>query len=363
VPFLFGSCSPDGAWDVVSAPPTPKTSYRIPVTFDRIAQSTSLTNFPVLVRLEAGTFPYKLCRADGLDVRFRADDGTTALAFEREKWEAAGRSDFWVKLPSLAASPATTKIWIYFGDGDSVDESKASAVWTNGYLAVLHGNYSIDPSTLTKTFIDATGANNPALPGLYSAPADLGASSPVGNSGFIFGNTIKDGIKFPAAPALDDLGPFTFETWMRDGGSVAGSIIFNQGPDFNLSVLGAGSLRFQVGYSATALQCDSPATYFATGGWDQLALSWDGASGVAMYSNGTAVAATVTGPSGTRTSDAATDLIIGNIAAPPIQSAPKADFDEIRISNVVRSPDWIAAQHLSQLGTNLDFGPRETIAP
>lgn len=333
------------------------------IAFDNIAQSSSLNDFPALVRLEAGTFPYNLCKTDGLDVRFMAADGTTALAFERDNWDAAGRSDFWVKLPSLAAAPGTTKIWIYFGDDNSVDESNATAVWTNGYVAVLHGNYTIDPITLVKTFSDATGANNPALPGLYSAPIDLGALSLMGNSGFSFGSAIKDGIKFPAVAAFADMGPLTFEEWMKDGGSVAGNMIFNKGADFSLSILPSGHVEFHVGYVTTALQCDSQAAMYTTGHWDQIALSWDGDLAVALYSNGAAVAATMPTHSGTRNSDATIPLIIGNVETPPINSALVADLDEIRISNVVRSPDWIKAQHLSQLGINLKFGSWETITP
>jgi hypothetical protein len=138
-------------------------------------------------------------------------------------------------------------------------------------------------------------------------------------------------------------------------------MILDKQADFNLSVLGGGRVRFHVGYATAALQCD--AALYTTGTWDHIALSWDGNSAVEMYSNGAAVAATVSTPLGTRNSDAGIPLVIGNVAKAPINGALLADLDEIRISNVVRSPDWIRAQHLSQLGTNLVFGSMETITP
>jgi hypothetical protein len=81
-----------------------------------------------------------------------------------------------------------------------------------------------------------------------------------------------------------------------------------------------------------------------------------------MYSDGASVTLMGTDPSGARVSDAGNRLVIGNSGSPASTSLDLiADLDEIRISNVERSGDWIKAQYLSQLGTKLIFGAVEDV--
>jgi hypothetical protein len=52
------------------------------------------------------------------------------------------------------------------------------------------------------------------------------------------------------------------------------------------------------------------------------------------------------------------DFSIGRITGAPL---PSADFfygsiDEVRVSTVVRSPDWIRAQYLSMIDAFIDWG-------
>ena len=69
------------------------------------ASRTTLTNFPVLVRIsEAGIsgFDYDdlMFSSTGDDICFVAEDGTP-LAFEIDTWNTAGESLVWVKLPTM----------------------------------------------------------------------------------------------------------------------------------------------------------------------------------------------------------------------------------------------------------------------
>ena len=374
------SCSRLGAWDIIAAgadkadedsippiPPNPpgSTLKRLSVSLKPIAQGSGLIDFPVLIRLTAANFPYASARSDGMDIRFKADDGTTALDFERESWNPSGVSDYWVKIPALAASPADTTIWIYFGDDSSTDASHASGVWTNGYIAVLHGGYT--DVALERYYVNSVGSNDPNTEGPSDPPGDLVSSTIIGSYGFRFdGSNNKDGVLFPAVTDYNDLGPLTFETWIYDRGSPPGGLLFYKGANFALSIQASEAVRFLVGYTPTALDYSSPTVFLSSTAWTNFVLTWNGlsvgSSLVSMYANGLSGALVGTGPAGIRDSDAAESLIFGNDGSPsPPYRHLVADLDEIRISNVVRSAAWIRAQYLSQLGDQVIFGSAEAV--
>ncbi len=361
-------CTQLGAWDIIAAGMGPKggQARRLPIALGAIAQSTILNDFPVLVRLTTASFPYASARSDGLDIRFMDADGTTPLAFERESWNPSSVSDFWVKIPSLAAAPAHTDIWIYFGDDSATDASNASAVWTDGYLAVLHGGYYDDTTTLERYYLNSAGLAEPSAKGALDPPGDMAGTAPFGSYGFAFTGANKMGLIFPFGADFTDLGPLTFEARLRDQGTAADRALFFKGTNkvakLLLTVQAGETIRFSVDYTITPLTCDSDAGMYATGSWTSFALAWDGVSGVAMYSNGDSRSTTVSGGTGTPVPNGDEQLVIGNDDKPASSDREiTADLDEIRISNTVRSPEWIRAQYLSQLGNQLTFGEVEVL--
>ncbi|HUX37219.1 MAG TPA: DUF2341 domain-containing protein [Rectinemataceae bacterium] len=358
---MFHACSPLGAWDLLRA--QSQATKRLSVDLSQIAQSQDLADFPILIRLNPSTFPYTECRPDGLDLRVVAEDGTTPLAFEREAWNPSGQTNLWVKLPLLAASPAITRIWLYFGDDQSRDSSNPAAVWSNGYLIVLHGRGALDASGVMR-YTNSLGTNGPGSPGPYAAPTDAPGASPPGGDDFGFGagTAFKSGMIFPVSTALNDLPHLTFEAWIRDNGTTVGGMLFFKGANLNLSIQSAEAIRFAVAFSSTALQADSPTAFLAAGSWRHLALTWDGSSAVAMYGDGQAVSPVLTASSGVRLSDSADQLEIGNDDKPAVAPGNlTADMDEIRISNVARSAAWIEASYLSQSADRLVFGSEEDL--
>ncbi len=96
-------------------------------------------NFPVLVRLNKDFFDFGQAKPAGDDVRFATADGT-ALAYQIEDWDvAAGAAAVWVRLPLIKGNERQ-EIKMYWGKSDAASESKGDAVFneSNGYLAVLH---------------------------------------------------------------------------------------------------------------------------------------------------------------------------------------------------------------------------------
>lgn len=96
-------------------------------------------NFPVLVRLNKDFFDFGQTKPAGDDIRFASADGT-ALAYQIEDWDVAGgTAAVWVRLPVIKGN-ARQEIKMYWGKADAASESKGDAVFnaSNGYLAVLH---------------------------------------------------------------------------------------------------------------------------------------------------------------------------------------------------------------------------------
>jgi len=60
------------------------------------------------------------CRSDFGDVRFTADDGVTELPYWMEEKVDGDYAIFWVKVPSIPASPDVASIYVYYGNPDAV---------------------------------------------------------------------------------------------------------------------------------------------------------------------------------------------------------------------------------------------------
>jgi len=72
------------------------------------------------------------CRTDFGDIRFTADDGTTELSYWMEKKVDSDYAIFWVKVPSIPASPNSVTIYIYYGKSDALTTSNIkNTSWNN----------------------------------------------------------------------------------------------------------------------------------------------------------------------------------------------------------------------------------------
>lgn len=66
------------------------------------------------------------CRTDFGDVRFTASDGETPLSYWMESKVDSNYAVFWVKVPSIPASPNSATIYIYYGKSDAATTSNGS---------------------------------------------------------------------------------------------------------------------------------------------------------------------------------------------------------------------------------------------
>jgi len=63
------------------------------------------------------------CRTDFGDIRFTDSDGVTELSYWMEEKVDGDYAIFWVKIPSIPASPDTATIYIYYGKSDATTTS------------------------------------------------------------------------------------------------------------------------------------------------------------------------------------------------------------------------------------------------
>lgn len=114
---------------------------RIPITVSGYEGASTLTNFPVLVRLAANApagFDYADCAADGSDLRFAEANGIV-LAHEIDTWNTNGESFVWVKVPMLSGTD--TAILMCYGASNPAELPTVDPhiVWTaTGHRAVWH---------------------------------------------------------------------------------------------------------------------------------------------------------------------------------------------------------------------------------
>jgi hypothetical protein len=166
--------------------------------------------------------------ADGYDIIFTSDAGcTTILPFEKDVYSSIGAIAFWVKIASVTTASDATFYMCY--DNSSISTFQggaASAVWSNGYIAVYHGG---DGTTLdvNDSLGSFNGTNNSATAtagqiggaiafsgssqyvdlgtstGLNPSPMGRGVLDELGSStsGLMSGDG-KRGVASPSAPAL-----------------------------------------------------------------------------------------------------------------------------------------------------------------
>lgn len=108
----------------------------------------TIGNFPVLVRLRAGDFPFAQAMGGGQDLRFAKPDGSP-MSFEIERWDSAGaKADIWLRADTLFGDSKSVLAKMYWGKPGAVSASDGGAVFNQaiGYEYVWHlGSAGVSP--------------------------------------------------------------------------------------------------------------------------------------------------------------------------------------------------------------------------
>ncbi len=354
-------------------------SYKFAVTFPG-APEAALADFPVLVKVSTNSIPgflYTDCRKlNGGDLRFSDSEGNL-LASEVDTWDPDGESLIWVKVPSISSN---TVITAYYGN-EFAPVVDPKAVWSNGYVGVWHLNESARPlrnSTATANVDFTRSYNSSSESGKYDdciAFAENGAAGKaVRFSAYEGEDTDKQKrgglIAYDKQNKLCGFGAISLEIWAKvDAFDTTGTRFLLAR---RVTIANGSKLRpYNITYGSNKKPSSSfglenglddanaNVNHYSNAMGDDLAGSWN--YHCFQYDN------TVTyhtnylnGAYSTRVSNntgfpvlAPTDesfICLGNDNAPNSYygTTPQVfngAVDELRISNVARSPAWVKATY------------------
>jgi gliding motility-associated-like protein len=335
---------------------------KLVVAGSQICGASSHANFPVLIQI-TGDFlkpsPTGLINnSNGYDIIFTSSDGTTILNHEIDNYNSTtGSYSAWVQVPTLTPG-VDTDIYMYYGNSAITANPSTQNTWNTNYRTIYHFQNNV--------FNDATsnginGANN----GSSNATAKFG-------DGRDF-----DGVNDYIQTSSNDLATannFTISVWVKADATTPSHIIWegkNGQNGWGDSAGGEQEMNLSTGTCCPSGSAQNNYLSFFLGDRDQQTSSnvltaetafsntssWQyvvatiaslNSSPVAqLYLNGSLVS-TDAGVVGSFTDRNLwdTNLRIGR----PGASSRFFDgqLDEVRISNIVRTSDWICTEYNNQ---------------
>jgi hypothetical protein len=299
--------------------------------------TASEEGFPLLVRLNKDWFDFSQAKGKGEDIRFASAAGAP-LAYQIEQWDAAeGTASIWVRIPGIKGN-ARQEIKMYWGKADAKSESNGSAVFnaSNGYLSVWHMD---DPVQ------DEVGTLESKDTGTTPSAGIIGQSRR-----FSVGKGITCGENITSYPTGSS--PHTSEAWFKAEQPNATVLAWGneagQGKVM-MQFFNPPHVKMECYFSGADVRGDST---LATSQWIHVAHAFkNGESRV--YVNGVL------------------DGVSTSTGAPLAIKSPArmyiggwygnyrfvGDIDEVRISKVTRSADWVKLQYENQKPLQTAVGP------
>lgn len=291
------------------------------------------TDFPLWISL-TDTDLAATALADGSDIHFV--DSSGPLDYEIAGWnKTTGRLDAWVRVPSMASG---TTLMLRYGD-KTVAHAPDPAGTFAGYQAVWH----LDDSLANTTIVDTRNLLNGTSSSLTTGDSVAGQLG----KGVNFSDG-TDQISF--TNPLTGTTPHTISLWINQRTTTSNDCIISLGNGTTNQARWFHS-RYNTATIATGFYSNdyTNANENVIGaGWVHLAWVFEGANRVSrLYRNGTLVDQPFTHNSGINTQGTAG--LIGNApTAFGSNMGINATLDEMRIIDVARSANWLAAEALDQ---------------
>lgn len=336
----FASFSPYTPVVAATTPSAPVVGWWTLITFTNYPRTETLTNFPALVVLGTNVtnFSYDAFLAPlGGDLRFLSADRKTDLNYENERWNEAGDSPVWVQIPRFTNG---VSIWCGWGDPSEMNAPACTtngATWSEGFLGVWHLTETAEahldsamnlPTTRVAEVVamgvatgavglsdDFDGTEHVSLP-------DMGLQSKV---------TVECWANLNTAPPDALRGLVSSDSWSN------GVCHFrcNSNLQVQASLLGGSTVT-------------SPSNAIVPGEWFHASYTVAGSGGgnLRLYVNGQQV--------GSGNGSATSDLTDVNLAREYGGRNLDARLDEVRVSTVARSSNWLWATYQS-IASNAAF--------
>jgi hypothetical protein len=312
--------------------------------------------------LNSSRFNFSKARNDGYDIRFTDSDGTTLLKYERERHNADNQlAEYHVKIPSLTAGQDKV-IYMHYGNSSASDGADPTNVWDSNFVAVWHmKDYT------SSQFNDSTSNANNATKKAANEPIEVDAKIGRGQS-FDGANDYASASNSSSLNSVSSA--LTMEAWVYFNNLPANStnFIFVKGRDTNATMgyqwaftrWGGTNNEYALG---VAIQNNTPSWIFSgnntisTGAWYYCVFTYNG-SYEKIYLNAI-LKNSVTDGGNINTTSYPLDFGARRNTGGSWSSFSNAIFDEIRISNIVRSDAWIKASYHSGNDTLVSYGIEE----
>jgi hypothetical protein len=317
--------------------------YRKPIVIDRrkintaTGTTTPLANFPVLVSI-TDTDLKNYASTTGADILFTSSDGKTKLNHEIESYNSAtGQLIAWVSVPSLT-NTSDTVLYLYFGNATATSQQNATATWDSSYKGVWHL-----PNGSSLSVTDSTGLNTTTNHSAGATPGKVdGAASFNGSTQYV-----------DLGSSLVSTGNLTVDFWVNATDPTTWKVFtyFKSASSDDYMLIGISTIGKLAAIGKTySLDNREVTAGTMPSGLTHIAVTKGVLNGAglitAVYVNGTSVAITAEDPSigaGTAAN------ILGGSWNPGSLAIPLAgSMDEVRVSNIQRSADWIKTEYLNQ---------------
>ncbi len=321
--------------------------YRQKITILPTLADADLSAFPYLVKItDPANTVFGVAQTGSEDILFTEANGTSKLAHEVEKYNAATNELYiWVKIPTVSAT-VNTEIYMYYRDDGTGDEQDVNGVWSNGFQGVWHLEEA------SGDHLDSTVNGNTGTPQgtIHGATGQIDGAVQFVSS---------DYIDLQRPPSLDITGNITVSVWANVTG----------GANSQRPIVGKGDRQYMLRSG------DNNRFEFFThdGNWHEASANGTHTNGEWYYVVGrligTEVSVWVDGvqqddkPSGGISSNSS-DVEIGRNS-----DSTGRDFhgviDEVRIATIARQPEWIMTEFRNQKtpATYQSLGEEETAGP
>jgi hypothetical protein len=358
-------------------------NYSKKITIDRSkvgvtgTSITALSNYPMLYKVtdaDLKTVGYggHVQNSNGYDIMFRGLDagacgvpGTNScsLSHQVEKYDpTTGELIAWVKMPSLNTNAASsdTAIYIYFGNSSITSSLEtATSVWDSNFQAVWH----MSDNAANTTVVQSTSITNP---GNGIAAANTSAKTASGQiAGALAFNGSTDYIYQNSTTALSNLQGYTLSAWIRTSTTSGHKVLGLEGARTGTAstnydrhlYIGSDGKAYVGCYSTAAITAASNSAV-NDNAWHYLTAHLnDTGYVVRMYVDGDFNTSASLGANCENTTGY---WRMGNYKLVNWTSGSDGYYtgtmDEVRISNAIRSADWIKTDYNNQSSPSTFYG-------
>jgi len=288
--------------------------------------SGSPTDVPVLLRLSVANFAYFAdTKPDGSDFRVVAGDDKTPLKFHLERYDPQNQMAFvWVRVPRLTGGAKSDRFYLYYGNPDAPPAGDVAGTYDADQAVAMHFGGDGLPADSTAYKNNASSADAQAVPASFAG------------AGLRFSGTST--VKVPASRSLQLSAAkgYTAAIWVKFDQPQSDATVLalsDAGGEFSIGIQGARAIA-RIAAGAAPVVATS-ATDLSLGQWHQLAATVL-AGQLTLYVDGAAA-----GSVPVAATDIAASLTLGG--APKGGHGYTGELDELGISRIARSADWLKA--------------------